>query len=409
MATCSAIVTGSIILILAITLLGIIVYLITRNASWIVSEIVIDEHSTHLAAARSLNRLCFSHQIRAALPKTQKRESWLTPLDKKSHISKSHFTSVLPGNVAVTPSTYYLESSHDLRRYLTRGDPVKIGPQLFIIDTETKRGDFKLGLSERHYKQAFTSNRVPLGKTADISGGLIGPLVQGVSLYTTEWVSDGRHTWTGPSGGAIGYWASNGEWVNGDCPAKFNHGYLPLWLGPKGKVVKELDINLLLGCDGNYCPTPTITLNENNIVDENENEQLQNDVLSNWVSKVSEPVLMNNRPLYTDTPLMIHQSVPMRAPVQMPDHHQPPDYHHHPVAMPVPPQTSSLLIPVDVVNTGFTTFENLNSVDDTYNNTLPLDLSLDKSPLSQSIHNTNKMADNTELSDAIWKRMNVIQ
>ena len=118
---------------------------------------------------------------------------------------------------------------------------------------------------------------------------------------------------------------------------------------------------------------------------------------------------MNNRPLYTDTPLMIHQSVPMRAPVQMPDHHQPPDYHHHPVAMPVPPQTSSLLIPVDVVNTGFTTFENLNSVDDTYNNTLPLDLSLDKSPLSQSIHNTNKMADNTELSDAIWKRMNVIQ
>ena len=83
MATCSAIVTGSIILILAITLLGIIVYLITRNASWIVSEIVIDEHSTHLAAARSLNRLCFSHQIRAALPKTQKRESWLTPLDKK--------------------------------------------------------------------------------------------------------------------------------------------------------------------------------------------------------------------------------------------------------------------------------------------------------------------------------------
>lgn len=417
MATCSAIVTGSIILILAITLLGIIVYLITRNASWIVSEIVIDEHSTHLAAARSLNRLCFSHQIRAALPKTQKRESWLTPLDKKSHISKSHFTSVLPGNVAVTPSTYYLESSHDLRRYLTRGDPVKIGPQLFIIDTETKRGDFKLGLSERHYKQAFTSNRVPLGKTADISGGLIGPLVQGVSLYTTEWVSDGRHTWTGPSGGAIGYWESNGEWVNGDCPAKFNHGYLPLWLGPNGKVVKELDINLLLGCDGNYCPTPTITLNENNIVDENENEQLQNDVLSNWVSKVSEPVLMNNRPLYTDTPLMIHQPVPMHAPVQMPDHHyqppdhhhQPPDYHHHPVAMPVPPQTSSLLIPVDVVNTGFTTFENLNSVDDTYNNTLPLDLSLDKSPLSQSIHNTNKMADNTELSDAIWKRMNVIQ
>jgi hypothetical protein len=208
-----------------------------------------------------------SHQLRMAKPIIKRRPG--PALAKMPGVHMSNFTAVLPGGADVKRGETRLATSVDLRPYLRRGDPVKVGPQLFVVDTETLRGDHVAGLKEQDYKQAFTATSLPLGSNgfwedakhrkyavlAQNRGRLRGFAAEGVPVYTAGWVSEGTHRWVGPRGGAVGYWGKGGEWVVGDCLGACKHWYSPLWLGPKGKQM-VLDIDLYVGCDGDYCPTP---------------------------------------------------------------------------------------------------------------------------------------------------------
>jgi hypothetical protein len=457
----------SVVYILIIILLAIIVYLLCRNSAVMVAEIVVDESAApHFETTAAAQRLRTSQQVRAALPKRKQRDPWLTPPPvRHTNISRSHFTSVLPGTVDVVPGKYHLRSSLDLRKYLSRGDPVKIGPQVFTIDMETKDGRFQSGLSERHYKQRFTANRVPLGKLQmhEHHSGLIGPPAQGVHLYTTQWVQEGIHEWTGPSGGMIGYWESpHGKWIHGDCPPDVNHGYLPIWFGPHGKQITTLNINTMLGCDGDYCPEPRLFLNvptpSEHLPLSNEHTPLVHLPLSNEHHHVTPALIRqpslhipvhsheshtaqhyphtaqhdsHNAQHYPRTAQHNHHTTQHNHHTAQHDPHPAQHYpdtaqHNHYTAQHDPhpaqhdpyyhnshvtQQPKHPLPNVHQPNPGFTMFTDNNPVTTNTHvySDLPVtnnEVHMDQEPLSQSIHTTNKLEITTELSDAIWKRMN---
>jgi hypothetical protein len=142
------------------------------------------------------------------------------------------FNRVLPGSVAVVQGATEVQTSVDLRPALARGDPIKIGPQVFTISQDMRR--------------PFTASQVPLdtsttwisehdGVTHAAPGKLLGPSNMHVTAYTCDSVELPYNQWTGPRGGAIGYWDSKGRWHDGDCPGKCPQWYSPLFLGPGGK------------------------------------------------------------------------------------------------------------------------------------------------------------------------------
>ena len=142
------------------------------------------------------------------------------------------FNRVLPGSVVVVQGATEVQTSVDLRPALARGDPIKIGPQLFTISQDMRR--------------PFTASQVPLdtsttwiseqdGVTHAAPGRLLGPTNMHVTAYTCDSVELPYNQWTGPRGGAIGYWDSKGRWHDGDCPGKCPQWYSPLFLGPGGK------------------------------------------------------------------------------------------------------------------------------------------------------------------------------
>ncbi|MCH9716085.1 MAG: hypothetical protein K0U52_03250 [Gammaproteobacteria bacterium] len=192
---------------------------------------------------QAVQKLKNSYQMSAA--KEQKKGT----SNPKQTLYRSNFSSVLPGSVTVKHGDSWVTTSQDLRPYLSPGDPIKIGPQIFQVGPQDK----------------FTATTLPLstvGKWIDETGGqhnvgdkagmLLGPNATNVSVYTPVWVALNNYQWGGPNGGAIGYW-KHFTWVPGSCPGTCPQWYSPLWLGPKGKQM-TIDINDGPGCDGDYCP-----------------------------------------------------------------------------------------------------------------------------------------------------------
>lgn len=144
------------------------------------------------------------------------------------------FDRVLPGSASVVQGGTDVQTSQDLRPFVSRGDPIKVGPQLFIVSTDLRR--------------PFTSSTLPLdtstswisvvdGTVHSAPGKLLGPTHSQVMLYTCDITQFPYNTWTGPRGGAVGYWDDAGKWHAGDCPGKCPQWYSPLFLGPGGKQV----------------------------------------------------------------------------------------------------------------------------------------------------------------------------
>lgn len=146
--------------------------------------------------------------------------------------SVGDFSRILPGSISVERGDTFVRSSIDLRPFLQRGDPVKIGPQVFVVDTDERK--------------LFTEDNVPLGREyvwADANGGshattggvLIGPDVDSTTLFTCEFTEQPGNKWNGPTGGAIGFWDSKGNWRDGDCDGRCPQWYSPLWMGENGE------------------------------------------------------------------------------------------------------------------------------------------------------------------------------
>jgi hypothetical protein len=125
--------------------------------------------------------------------------------------SVATFSRVLPGAASVRKYHSEVATSADLRPFLRRGDPLKIGPQLFTVDVDTRR--------------PFTATSVPL------DGVLEGPGADGVTLYTCDQANLPGNRYTGPRAGAIGYWGNGGAWHEGYCMEPVAHWYSPLWMG----------------------------------------------------------------------------------------------------------------------------------------------------------------------------------
>lgn len=124
--------------------------------------------------------------------------------------SVATFSRILPGAASVNRHDSHLVTSADLRPFLKRGDPVKVGPQLFTVDTDPAR--------------PYTATTVPL------DGYLEGPSASGVVVTTCDQVELPGNKYTGPRGGAIGYWQGT-SWHEGYCLDPVPHWYSPLWMG----------------------------------------------------------------------------------------------------------------------------------------------------------------------------------
>lgn len=142
------------------------------------------------------------------------------------------FDRVLPGSGSVVQGGTDVQTSQDVRPFISRGDPIKIGPQIFIVSTDLRR--------------PFTPSTLPLdtstnwisvtdGKMHHGPGKLVGPTNTQIIMYTCDTVQLPYNTWTGPRGGAIGYWDESGKWNPGNCPGQCPQWYSPLFLGPGGK------------------------------------------------------------------------------------------------------------------------------------------------------------------------------
>ena len=123
------------------------------------------------------------------------------------------FSRVLPGSVSVRQYGTSVQTTADLRPFLRRGDPIKIGPQIFTVDSNPTR--------------PFTDRTLPL----DGPGRLEGPDAAGVTAYTCDQVNLPGNRWSGPRGGAIGYWDDKGKWQPGYCFGAAPHWYSPLFMG----------------------------------------------------------------------------------------------------------------------------------------------------------------------------------
>jgi hypothetical protein len=139
------------------------------------------------------------------------------------------FTRVLPGSVTVPLQGTNLITTHDLRNYVSRGDPIKVGPQIFTVSKDLSR--------------PYTATDLPLdtanmwidakGMQHPAPGYLLGPAQSGVTVYTCDTCELPGNRWTGPRGGAIGYWDIKGNWHEGNCAGDCPYWYSPLYMGPK--------------------------------------------------------------------------------------------------------------------------------------------------------------------------------
>jgi hypothetical protein len=139
------------------------------------------------------------------------------------------FNRVLPGSVTVPLQGTNLITTHDLRGYVSRGDPVKVGPQIFVVSKDLSR--------------PYTPTEMPLdtatmwidddGLQHPAPGYLLGPAQSGVTVYTCDTCELPGNRWTGPRGGAIGYWDLKGSWHEGNCVGDCPYWYSPLYMGPR--------------------------------------------------------------------------------------------------------------------------------------------------------------------------------
>lgn len=138
------------------------------------------------------------------------------------------FNRVLPGSLHIIQDNNMVLSSVDLREFLRRGEPIKIGPQIFVVDTDESR--------------PFTHNTIPLdtsthftlpdGRTLPAPGRLVGPTSSGVTGFVCDLFELPYNEWRGPRGGALGYWDEAGNWQAGECDAaNCLHWYSPLFMG----------------------------------------------------------------------------------------------------------------------------------------------------------------------------------
>lgn len=138
------------------------------------------------------------------------------------------FNRVLPGSLHVSKDNTFVLSSVDLRPVLRRGEPIKIGPQVFVVDPDVSR--------------PFTENTVPLdtathfttpdGRTLPAPGRLLGPTASGITGYVCDMFELPYNEWDGPRGGAVGHWDAAGNWQAGECDsASCLHWYSPLFMG----------------------------------------------------------------------------------------------------------------------------------------------------------------------------------
>lgn len=139
------------------------------------------------------------------------------------------FNRVLPGSVTTPLQGTNLITTHDLRDYVSRGDPIKVGPQIFVVSKDLSR--------------PFTPTELPLdtatmwidqnGLQHPAPGYLLGPAQSGVTVYSCDTFELPGNRWTGPRGGAIGYWDSKGTWHEGNCVGNCPYWYSPLYMGPR--------------------------------------------------------------------------------------------------------------------------------------------------------------------------------
>lgn len=181
----------------------------------------------------SINKYNKRYYKGQAMRLASKRRKWNSSTPRIWTIAP--FSKILPGSASVIHGDTNLITTHDIRPYISRGDPIKVGAQLFLIDKDTSR--------------AFTETMVPLepslqwrdhnGKLYDSPGRLIGPSAQNITLFTYEMASLPKNKWKGPRGGAIGYWDKTGKWIDGTCFGKCirkcsSYWYSPLWIGANG-------------------------------------------------------------------------------------------------------------------------------------------------------------------------------
>jgi len=169
--------------------------------SYIVGQ-VLRRRSRVQQRRRRVLREQIEHNVRVteslgpAAPKTARCSDEVRVATKAGHFNKN-----LPGNVVVhTNDTSLSVKGADWTQYLSRGDPVKIGAQLFVVSLT---GTFE-------HTRGVT--KVPL------DGVLRGPTAEHVNAYTCHYVAGQGHDWIGPSQGFIGYRRGDGDWTPGKPP-----------------------------------------------------------------------------------------------------------------------------------------------------------------------------------------------
>lgn len=178
-------------------------------------------------------------------------------LQERNPVYRSHFNTMLPGSVSVSPGVDHVTTTVDLRKHLRRGDPIKVGAQIFIVDDSQYLDES----GEARYVRAFTATEVPLGqegswvdehgRTHTVNPQVAGKILssgEGIPMYTTSWNHLGTHRWAGPRGGAVGHWKGSRWHFGGVGP----NGFAPTWLGPGGKRMKQPS-DAGEGCDGDFC------------------------------------------------------------------------------------------------------------------------------------------------------------
>ncbi len=348
---------------------------------------------------QAVEKLKTSYQLTPA-KKQRKQKGGVKPT-----LYRSNFSSVLPGSITVKHGDTQVTTSHDLRAYLSPGDPIKIGPQIFQVGTVDAFTKSSLPLSQKGQWTDETGGRHTIDKNV---GVIMGPDASNVSVYTPVWVATNKYQWGGPTGGAIGYWKQF-TWIPGDCPGSCPQWYSPLWLGPKGKQ-QTLNINDGPGCDGDYCPQETQQL-----------VQLQEPV------ETQGPIMQTHKRYATDStpsvkPLMKNVNEPManlyqvqhtdliRESGTIQDSAQPmeplaplPKADHQPLGAQVggynQESHQELPQPLQSMNDGFTPLNRMNV------NANVGELLQDEPNL---IHQSTKLPDNNQLGDAMWNRQETI-
>lgn len=202
-------------------LLAAIIVVSLLAAGLLIATVVFLVSGADQSGKRTIKRYYRGEGVRLASTKRK-----LNTRPRAWHIGT--FNRVLPGSLHVVKGNSMVLSSRDLRPVLRRGEPIKIGPQIFVVDTDESR--------------PFTENTVPLdtathfttpdGRTLPAPGKLLGPTAAGITGYVCDTFELPHNEWHGPRGGAVGYWDEAGNWQQGECdPAACLHWYSPLFMG----------------------------------------------------------------------------------------------------------------------------------------------------------------------------------